>query len=89
MHLFLKKMTLILKWIYSKFSKLCSLQEFFGPQLYLQDNPPSTQADTSSSPFKRKSTFNPPLNHNASIETYCRLVEQDVESLLNDKKKYR
>uniref|UniRef100_A0A8C6WYX0 Reverse transcriptase domain-containing protein n=1 Tax=Neogobius melanostomus TaxID=47308 RepID=A0A8C6WYX0_9GOBI len=38
--------------------------------------------------FKGRSTFIPPHRRNASIDTYCRLVEQDVSHLLNNKRKY-
>lgn len=35
-------------------------------------------------PFKGRSTFIPPPNRNASIDTYCRLMENDVSLLLQD-----
>lgn len=37
-------------------------------------------------PLRGRSTFIPPKNRNASIDTYCRLVEKDVSLLLGKKK---
>lgn len=34
---------------------------------------------------RKKSTYIPPKNRNASLETYCRLVEQDVKSVFKNK----
>lgn len=40
-------------------------------------------------PFRGKSTFIPPHKRNASINTYCRLVEKDVSLLLGKKRDYK
>ncbi len=40
-------------------------------------------------PFRGKSTFIPPNKRNASIDTYCRLVEKDVSLLLKNTKEYK
>lgn len=39
--------------------------------------------------FRPKSTYIPPKNRNASLDTYCRLVEQDVFSTLRKKRQYK
>nr|XP_055053666.1 uncharacterized protein LOC129438772 isoform X1 [Misgurnus anguillicaudatus] len=41
------------------------------------------------SPFRGKSTFIPPNKRNASLDTYCRLVERDVTCLLEKKKEFK
>lgn len=40
-------------------------------------------------PFRGKSTFVPPKNRNASLDTYCRLVERDALQVLNKKREYK
>lgn len=39
--------------------------------------------------FRAKSSFVPPPKCNASIETFCRIVENDVGDLLKDKQKHK
>lgn len=39
--------------------------------------------------FRPKSTFIPPKNRNASLDTYCRLVGHDVQMTLRSKRQYR
>uniref|UniRef100_A0A673WHK7 Reverse transcriptase domain-containing protein n=1 Tax=Salmo trutta TaxID=8032 RepID=A0A673WHK7_SALTR len=39
--------------------------------------------------FRAKSSFVPPPKRNASIETFCRIVENDVTDLLKDKQKHK
>lgn len=39
--------------------------------------------------FRKKSTFIPQKNRNASLDTYCRLVEKDVRFVLKNKKEYK
>ena len=41
------------------------------------------------SKFRGKSKFMPPKHRNASIDTYCRLVERDVRHTLNRKSEYK
>lgn len=39
--------------------------------------------------LRPKSTFIPPRNRNASLDTYCRLVEHDVKTALKSKRQYK
>ena len=39
--------------------------------------------------FRKKSTFLPSRNRNASLDTYCRLVERDVQNALKKKNEYK
>lgn len=39
--------------------------------------------------FRGKSTFVPFKGRNASLDTYCRLVESDVTSILKSKRQYK
>ncbi len=52
----------------------------------------TTTVDTTSknlTGFRGKSTFIPPNHRNASIDTYCGLVEQDVENAIKKRKEYK
>lgn len=51
-----------------------------------EDATTTTRAIT---PFRGKSTFIPPKKRNASLDTYCRLVEKDVTLLLSKKYEYK
>lgn len=83
---------------FQKFFRGLRLREFFHSGRNDQSEIPvhiAPQAETSPlshvapTPFKKKSTFIPPRNRNASLDTYCRLVENDVKSLLKKKKEYK
>lgn len=39
--------------------------------------------------FRGKSTFVPQKNRNPSLDTYCRIVEREVTSLLKPKRQYK
>lgn len=69
-----------------KFFRNIRLREFFKEN----DKQVTECGDTDTTEkkvFKNKSTFVPPINRNNSIETYCRLVEQDVDKYLKEKQR--
>ena len=73
-----------------KFFRQIRLREFFASPV--TSNPDSVSSDVTDNeltPFRSKSKFIPPTNRNPSIETYCRLVEDDIMSLLQEKSKHR
>lgn len=39
--------------------------------------------------FKKKSTYIPPRNRNASLDTYCRLVDRDLRAVLKKKHEFK
>lgn len=75
-----------------KFFRTLRLREFFqsyhSPKGETQvDNQDTNEQPTSPvtnppgkpiTPFKKKSAFSPPRGRSASLDTYCRLVDQDV-----------
>lgn len=86
---------------FQKFFRNLRLREFFHSD---QGVSPSTTVSTTddtrsrenSAPmlpattrFKKKSMFTPPKHRNSSLETYCRLVDNDVKTLLKKKKEYK
>lgn len=83
--LFLRKMILILRWTCLNSLETSDSRNFLVCNYISKNIHPILRLIIVTS-FKTKSTFNPPLNRNTSTETYCRLVEHDVESLLNDRK---
>lgn len=48
-----------------------------------------TVQNTPPTKFRGKSTFIPPKNRNASIETYCRLVQTDMSKVFQNKRNYK
>lgn len=75
-----------------KFFRSIRLREFFATtqsspsQLnWVTPEPSNSHTQTL---FRPKSDFTPPVNRNASIETFCRLVDQDATELLKTKHKF-
>ena len=50
---------------------------------------PTTTSVGKPTPFRKKSTFIPPRYRNASLDTYCRLVEHDVQAAIKRKREYK
>ncbi len=48
-----------------------------------------TITEKGASPCRPKSTFCPPKSRNASLDTYCRLVQEDVMGILNKRREYK
>lgn len=46
--------------------------------LHVYDNPTESTFSESATKCKKKSTYIPPINRNASLDTYCHLVDRDV-----------
>lgn len=69
-----------------KFFRQLRLREFFDNGTEQDDLNSQTASNTEESRkvFRGKSLFMPPVNRNNSIETYCRLVEQEVDAFLNE-----
>lgn len=82
---------------FQKFFRTLRLKEFFSntPSTTYTltesaDSSPSTrdaENDTPPTKFRGKSTFIPPRNRNASIETFCRLVQTDMSKVFHNKNK--
>lgn len=69
-----------------KFFRQLRLREFFDNGIEQVDGNSQTSINTDDSRkrFRGKSCFMPPGNRNNSIETYCRLVEQEIDAFLNE-----
>lgn len=86
-----------------KFFRNVRLREFFNntahdksmgneqPTSHLEEDQqrPSTSPTRSITPFRGKSTFIPPKFRNSSVDTYCRLVERDIYTVLKNKADYK
>lgn len=75
-----------------RFFRNIRLREFFHTATDTNNEPgPDASEDgpLNVTQFRGKSYFVPPTNRNASIETYSRLVQQDVDTLLQNKNEYR
>ncbi|CDR01385.1 unnamed protein product [Oncorhynchus mykiss] len=69
-----------------KFFRNIRLREYFSsPNSDTSIEPVGCSPAHTPTPFRSKSYFIPPANRNHSIETYCRLVENDVGLLLKNK----
>ena len=78
---------------FQKFFRSIRLREFFKSNTI--DSPNQTASTSqnetheTTNKFRGKSRFIPPQHRNASIDTYCRLVERDVRNTLKNKKEYK
>lgn len=74
-----------------KFFRNIRLREFFATTQsasQLDINTSESQHQHTNTLFRPKSDFTPPANRSASIETFCRLVDQDATELLKRKHEF-
>ena len=79
---------------FHKFFRSIRLREFFknekvGTTTILESTNVESTIPVNSNKFRKKSTFIPPKHRNASVDTYCRMVEQEVKNTLKNKKEYK
>lgn len=75
---------------FEKFFRNLRLKEFYGSIDKFISGPISNEAIADAcTPFRPKSTFCPPKYRNASLDTYCRLVERDVTNIITKSREYK